>query len=191
MHMDDEVVRNNTIFISTSLAAEITGYARDYIGQLARDGHFDSTKIGHKRFVDRSGFVSYALDNKSGLGVSDIPENHTPDDIAGKTDTSAGRNTNGERTNQPGSKPTVIAGPETIKAGSFQTQPGGQTPDRLSSRWRKSADRMHAGSGQAQKTSKSRFGMSKLSAAAVSVLIACVVSLGIGGGRHLPTLMRR
>lgn len=79
--MDDELVRNDRTYISTSLAAELSGYSQDYVGQLARDGHIESVKVGHKRFVGRDDLISYALDNKSSLSVSDIPENHLPEPL--------------------------------------------------------------------------------------------------------------
>jgi excisionase family DNA binding protein len=74
--MEDQLIRNERTYISTSLASELTGYSRDYVGQLARDGHVESVKVGHKRFVDRDEIVEYGLENKTDLSLSDIPDNH-------------------------------------------------------------------------------------------------------------------
>lgn len=83
--MDDQLIRNEKTYISTSLASDLTDYSRDYIGQLARDGHIESVKVGHKRFVDRDEAVEYALDNKSDLTVDDIPDNHLSDSYTEST----------------------------------------------------------------------------------------------------------
>lgn len=43
--MSQEIDLGGTIYISSRRAAEITGYAQDYIGQLARAGHIDARRV--------------------------------------------------------------------------------------------------------------------------------------------------
>lgn len=46
-------------YISASRAAEITGYHRDYVGQLAREGRILSRQIANRWYVDRSGILDH------------------------------------------------------------------------------------------------------------------------------------
>lgn len=47
----DTLVLEGKEFISTKRAAEITGYAKDYIGQLCREGRVDSRLIGRNWYI--------------------------------------------------------------------------------------------------------------------------------------------
>lgn len=67
MCMEDSISRDGSIFISTKLAGDITGYTSDYVGQLAREGHIESMKVGRNRFVKRGSLVEYA--EKHGVDV--------------------------------------------------------------------------------------------------------------------------
>ena len=46
-------------YISTSRASEITGYHKDYVGQLARDGGLLSRQVGNRWFVDRESILTH------------------------------------------------------------------------------------------------------------------------------------
>lgn len=48
----DELVISGKKYISSKRASEITGYAKDYIGQLARGGKVSATRIGRAWYVD-------------------------------------------------------------------------------------------------------------------------------------------
>lgn len=48
----DELVISGKKYISSKRASEITGYAKDYIGQLARGGKVPATRIGRAWYVD-------------------------------------------------------------------------------------------------------------------------------------------
>lgn len=63
--MKDLIQRDGITYISTKSAAELTGYTRDYVGQLAREGYFESTKVGRSRFVAREGLKNYLKENNS------------------------------------------------------------------------------------------------------------------------------
>lgn len=76
--MDDELIRDDTTFVSTRLASELVGYTSDYIGQLSRDGHINSIKVGRNRYVDRDDLISYADEHKTDFELSDLPTEHRP-----------------------------------------------------------------------------------------------------------------
>lgn len=60
----DELEIKGKKYISSKRAAEITGYAKDYVGQLARSNKIPATRVG------RSWYVSL-LDIKQHAGISD------------------------------------------------------------------------------------------------------------------------
>lgn len=47
----DELTIGDKIYISSKRAAEITGYAKDYIGQLCREGRVEATLVGRSWYV--------------------------------------------------------------------------------------------------------------------------------------------
>ncbi len=47
----DEITIGEKTYISSKRASEITGYAKDYIGQLAREGYVDAKKVGRSWYV--------------------------------------------------------------------------------------------------------------------------------------------
>ena len=48
----DDLVLNGRKYISSKRASEITGYAKDYIGQLARSGKLDAKRFGRAWYVN-------------------------------------------------------------------------------------------------------------------------------------------
>ena len=61
-------------FISTKDATKLTGYTRDYIGQLSRKGYFKSKKIGRKLFVDTEGLLAYKQLGEKAKKSYTVPE---------------------------------------------------------------------------------------------------------------------
>ncbi len=59
--MDNQIFVEGKKYISAKRAAEITGYTSDYVGQLAREGHVDSKKVGRVRYVDQGQIRSYTV----------------------------------------------------------------------------------------------------------------------------------
>lgn len=47
----NEITIGDKTYISAKRAAEITGYARDYVGQLCREGHVDAKMVGRSWYV--------------------------------------------------------------------------------------------------------------------------------------------
>ena len=48
----DEMILNGKNHVSSKRAAEITGYAKDYIGQLCREGRIEARLVGRSWYVD-------------------------------------------------------------------------------------------------------------------------------------------
>ncbi|MBI5005355.1 MAG: hypothetical protein HZC03_02015, partial [Candidatus Lloydbacteria bacterium] len=59
MSANDEIILDGKKYISSRRAGEITGYANDYIGELARAGKVNGRLIGRIRFVEESSLLSY------------------------------------------------------------------------------------------------------------------------------------
>lgn len=57
--MADELTVEGEQYISSKRASEITGYAQDYIGQLARKGLIDARRIGGLWYVSQNSLVDY------------------------------------------------------------------------------------------------------------------------------------
>lgn len=47
----NELTIDGKIYISSKKAAEVTGYAKDYIGQLCREGHVEARMVGRSWYV--------------------------------------------------------------------------------------------------------------------------------------------
>src|SRR3989344_1421572 len=47
----DELTIGDKIYISSKQAAKITGYAKDYVGQLCREGRVDARLVGRNWYV--------------------------------------------------------------------------------------------------------------------------------------------
>lgn len=57
--MSEEIIVDNIEYVSSRRAAEISGYAQDYIGQLARGGAIDAKRIGGLWYISASSLESH------------------------------------------------------------------------------------------------------------------------------------
>lgn len=57
--MSDELVLHGKQYVSSKRAAEQTGYARDYIGQLSRSGLIDAERVGGLWYVSMDSLQGY------------------------------------------------------------------------------------------------------------------------------------
>jgi len=57
--MSDEIFTEGKTYISSKRASENTGYAQDYIGQLARSGIIDARRIGGLWYVSVDSLIAY------------------------------------------------------------------------------------------------------------------------------------
>ncbi len=53
----DELVLSGKKYISSKRASELTGYAKDYVGQLARGGKIPATRVGRAWYVDETALL--------------------------------------------------------------------------------------------------------------------------------------
>ena len=65
----DELMIENRKFLSSKRAAEMTGYAQDYVGQLARMGKISARRVGRTWYVDESDLREYRLKESA---ISDV-----------------------------------------------------------------------------------------------------------------------
>ncbi len=64
-HPMDELEIGGKKYISSKRASELTGYAKDYIGQLARGGKIDATRVGRAWYVDQESLFTHAHDDEA------------------------------------------------------------------------------------------------------------------------------
>ena len=57
--MDELDIKGNK-YISSKRASELTGYAKDYIGQLARAGKINGTRMGRAWYVEEASLLAHA-----------------------------------------------------------------------------------------------------------------------------------
>lgn len=55
----EELTFDGKIYISAKRASELTGYTRDYVGQLARSGKIGARRIDRTWFIDRDSILSH------------------------------------------------------------------------------------------------------------------------------------
>lgn len=60
---DDTFMYDGVEYVATSRGAELTGYAQDYVGQLARNGEIKARKVGRRWFVGKESLVEHKKHN--------------------------------------------------------------------------------------------------------------------------------
>ena len=63
MHME-ELTFDGKIYLSTKRAGELTGYAKDYVGQLARGGKIDARLVGRNWYVHKESIIAHKQGGK-------------------------------------------------------------------------------------------------------------------------------
>lgn len=79
----DELVIGEKRYVSTKRAAEITGYAKDYVGQLCREGYVEAKMVGRSWYVLESAIREHRFGSTDGQEShaetsEHIVEHHTP-----------------------------------------------------------------------------------------------------------------
>ena len=64
----DELTIGDKIYISSKRAAEITGYAKDYIGQLCREGRVNARLVGRNWYVLEESLRNHRFGEEAGKG---------------------------------------------------------------------------------------------------------------------------
>lgn len=62
----EELIFDGKVYLSTKRAGEITGYAKDYVGQLARGGKVDARLVGRNWYVHKESVLAH---KKGGVGT--------------------------------------------------------------------------------------------------------------------------
>src|SRR3989344_4178586 len=63
--MTDEIMIADTLYVSSKRASELSAYAQDYIGQLARGGHIDAQRIGGLWYISMDSLLQYKEKSES------------------------------------------------------------------------------------------------------------------------------
>ncbi|MEX0931445.1 MAG: helix-turn-helix domain-containing protein [Candidatus Paceibacterota bacterium] len=84
-----EIQLNGKLFVSSKRAAEIAGYATDYIGQLCRSGKLETTRLGRSWYVSVDSLESYqrSLEEPSTENTPDQEADTANPEIAGSATT--------------------------------------------------------------------------------------------------------
>jgi hypothetical protein len=69
----DELEIQGKKYISSKRASELTGYAKDYVGQLARAGKVPGTRVGRAWYVEESALLSHQGQEEASLALQSEP----------------------------------------------------------------------------------------------------------------------
>lgn len=70
----DELTIGGKTYVSSKRAAEITGYAKDYVGQLCREGHVEARMVGRSWYVLESSIREHRFGKEEAAEVVEKPE---------------------------------------------------------------------------------------------------------------------
>lgn len=70
----NEITIGDKIYVSSKRAAEITGYAKDYVGQLCREGHVDAKMVGRSWYVYEPSIRAHRFGEAAEEPVKAAPE---------------------------------------------------------------------------------------------------------------------
>src|ERR1700749_3980947 len=71
----DELTLDGKIYISSKHAAKITGYAKDYVGQLCREGRVEARLVGRNWYILKSAIEKHRF-------AANAPETKEPEPAA-------------------------------------------------------------------------------------------------------------
>jgi len=74
----EELTIGDKIYISSKRASEITGYAKDYIGQLCREGRVSATLVGRSWYVLESAIRDHRFGTEEQKSVSTVAQKVAP-----------------------------------------------------------------------------------------------------------------
>lgn len=73
----DEITIGDKIYVSSKRAAKITGYAKDYIGQLCREGRVEAKLVGRNWYVLEAAIKDHRFGKEEVLPVKAVEEPQT------------------------------------------------------------------------------------------------------------------
>lgn len=77
--MAEEVQISGKTYVSSKRAAEIVGYAQDYVGQLAREGQIDAQRVGGLWYVNSESILQHK--READEYVPQPPQRHAPQEL--------------------------------------------------------------------------------------------------------------
>lgn len=78
----NEITIGDKIYISSKRAAEVTGYAKDYVGQLCREGHVDAKMVGRSWYVYEPSIRAHRFGEVAVAPTEPVVEQEEAADIA-------------------------------------------------------------------------------------------------------------
>lgn len=69
----NELVLDNKTYVSSKRAAEITGYAKDYVGQLCREGRVEARLVGRNWYILKSALEKHRFATEEGSKEPAMP----------------------------------------------------------------------------------------------------------------------
>ena len=81
----DEILIDEKRYVSSKQAAKVTGYAKDYIGQLCREGRVPARLVGRSWYVLESAIQDHRFGTQDSEGVSTIETKETAQKMPTKT----------------------------------------------------------------------------------------------------------
>jgi|CXWL01.1.fsa_nt_gi hypothetical protein len=79
----NELIIDGKRYLSSKAAAEITGYAKDYVGQLCREGHVEAKMVGRSWYVLETAIQAHRF----GTATTGLPEDtHVAMEVVPKED---------------------------------------------------------------------------------------------------------
>lgn len=75
----DELIFDNERYVSSKRAAEITGYAKDYVGQLCREGRVTAKLVGRNWYVLESSLRAHRFGTNEEAETPSVPATAAPE----------------------------------------------------------------------------------------------------------------
>lgn len=70
----DELIIEDKKYVSSKRAADLTGYAKDYVGQLAREGYVEARRVGRSWYVLESAIQDHRFGSEERGKAPDAPQ---------------------------------------------------------------------------------------------------------------------
>lgn len=78
----DEITIGDKVYVSSKRAAQITGYAKDYVGQLCREGRVEARLVGRNWYVLDSAIREHRFGKSEEKTTSNEPEQRIEDPVS-------------------------------------------------------------------------------------------------------------
>jgi hypothetical protein len=79
--MSDEIILEGRQYVSAKRASELSGYARDYVGQLARGGLIHAQRVGGLWYISLDSLNEYQQNATSSVPIPPVKQAHDMDAV--------------------------------------------------------------------------------------------------------------